>query len=584
MKNEIFAKAIQLYEEKNYAQARNLFLSIAEKDVVAQYYLGSIYRMGLGVLDDQKEAYKWFLKAAGQGHPESQYLVGCAYSGMSSMMFGETDIVYNDYKRIQVEANLDQSIWQDSLPYYDLNGAGVEPNEEIAFEWVLKAANQGYVNAQIRLGIFYEIGIGVGKDDIEAMKWYAKAASQQNAKAIRMLAYSSFTQDGNLSRKIELLIKAYDLGDNRSAFVLGKTFEKDNDVEDHFEKAFEWYKLSAEKFDYFESHLKLADFLREGKGMKCDINLAIISYRKAIEAFKKEHYGGYLGEAYEKLYDLYNLGYKEMITENEMIEYLKDAADYKDESSIMKLKVYFEKGYDVGEKHKKLFEILEAADQGDKLAQIEYGYLFIANTYIDDSIKSKAKGWYLEDAANGNPDAQYLLSETYIVGTYRTEHIFWLRKAADQGHSRAQYELALAYQDDNPSEALKYMKLASESYVYAQIDLGYDYAHGKSVIKDYREAYRLYQKAASCMKELKDVFELRRINYVKFRYNAANDEAEVLAIQGNVSAQLYMGCLYQYGFEVKRNKEKALFWYEMAKKQGSDESQIQLDLLQKDYK
>ena len=582
MRNNVLSKAIQLYEGKNYTEARKLFLSIAEENVMAQYYLGAIYRMGLGIRDDQKEAFNWFLKAAERKHPESQYLIGCAYSGMSSMMFGETDIVHNDYKRIQSDANLDQSIWQDSLPYYDLNGAGVEPNEEIAFEWVLKAANQGYANAQARLGIFYEIGIGVERDYIEAIEWYSKAVSKQNTQAMRMLAYLSYEQDRNLLKKIELLEKAVDLNDNRAAYVLGETYEKECQEEDHFEKALEWYKISADKFDYFEAHLKLANFLSDGKCGKQDLNLAIIGYRKAIESYKNTHYFGYLGEAYEKLYELYHLGYKDVLTSEEIIEYLKDKGEYYVDSILTSLKEFYEKGFDIGIRYKQAFELLRKAEKGDKEAQIEYGYLYLANRKTEDSNKAKVVDWYLDDAVNGNPDAQYLLSEIYVGESYITEHQFWLTRAAAQGHSRAQYELALRYQDYNHPLSIEYLKKASESYIYAQIDLGYKYAHGDSIIKDYKEAYRLYQKAASNMKEIKDIYELRTINYVKFKYNAANDEAEELALLGNLNAQLYMGCLYQYGFEIKRNKDKAIHWYEMAKRQGSDEAQIQLNLLQMD--
>ena len=222
---------------------------------------------------------------------------------------------------------MDQSIWQDSLPYYDLNGAGVEPNEKKAFEWVLKAANQNYVNAQVKIGIFYEIGMGVKENINKAMYWYSKAASKDNTQAMRMLAYLSYEQDKNLYKKIELLQKAVDLGDYRAAFVLGKTYEKESHEENHFDKAFEWYKISADQFDYFEGHLKLANFLFEGKHGKQDLDLAIIRYRKAIESYKNTHYFGYLGEAYEKLYALYQLGYKDAITTEEIIAYIKDKGD-----------------------------------------------------------------------------------------------------------------------------------------------------------------------------------------------------------------------------------------------------------------
>ena len=201
----------------------------------------------------------------------------------------------------------------------------------------------------------------------------------------------------------------------------------------------------------------------------------------------------------------------------------------------------------------------------------------MVNHHVDNISKRKVINWYLHDAENGDPEDQYLLSDLYRCNLSRTEGIQWLKKSADQGFSRAQYDLALVYQDENQAESLEYMKKAAKSYVYAQIELGYDYAHGTVVDKDYKKAYNLYQKAASNMKNIEKKSELIRINFLKLRFNAANDTAELLAKQGDIPALLYMGCLYQYGFEVKRNLKKAIFYYELAKNQGSKEACVQLE-------
>ena len=84
------------------------------------------------------------------------------------------------------------------------------------------------------------------------------------------------------------------------------------------------------------------------------------------------------------------------------------------------------------------------------------------------------------------------------------------------------------------------------------------------------------------MKEINDIRELRTINNIKIRYNAANDEAEQEASNGDIDAQLYMGCLYQYGFEVKRNMEKAKYCYELADKNGSMDASNQLLIIDKE--
>lgn len=43
-------------------------------------------------------------------------------------------------------------------------------------EWFLKAANQGYADAECRIGDFYHNGDGIPRDYAKAMEWYIKAA------------------------------------------------------------------------------------------------------------------------------------------------------------------------------------------------------------------------------------------------------------------------------------------------------------------------------------------------------------------------------------------------------------------------
>jgi len=52
-----------------------------------------------------------------------------------------------------------------------------------AVKWFRKAAEQGFVDAQMNLGVCYGKGEGVEKDEAEAVKWWRKAAEQGNAHA-----------------------------------------------------------------------------------------------------------------------------------------------------------------------------------------------------------------------------------------------------------------------------------------------------------------------------------------------------------------------------------------------------------------
>ena len=52
-----------------------------------------------------------------------------------------------------------------------------------AVKWYRKAAEQNHAKAQYNLGVCYAHGEGVAKDQVEAAKWYRKAAEQNFAPA-----------------------------------------------------------------------------------------------------------------------------------------------------------------------------------------------------------------------------------------------------------------------------------------------------------------------------------------------------------------------------------------------------------------
>ena len=62
-------------------------------------------------------------------------------------------------------------------------GWGVEKNESTAVEWYRKAAEQGHPSAQLHLGVMYEKGCGVDKNESIAVEWYRKVARKRYADA-----------------------------------------------------------------------------------------------------------------------------------------------------------------------------------------------------------------------------------------------------------------------------------------------------------------------------------------------------------------------------------------------------------------
>jgi len=86
----------------------------------------------------------------------------------------------------------------------------------LAYKEFLAAAKEGHADSQFNVALMYERGIGVGKDEKEAVLWYGKAASQGNAAA---------------------------------QFNLGVLYENGRGTEVDFAKANEWYRKASAQGD-----------------------------------------------------------------------------------------------------------------------------------------------------------------------------------------------------------------------------------------------------------------------------------------------------------------------------------------------
>jgi tetratricopeptide (TPR) repeat protein len=66
-------------------------------------------------------------------------------------------------------------------------GIGVPKDDAEAVRWYRQAAEQGEAKAQYNLGTMYDFGSGVPEDDAEAVRWYRQAADQGNVSAQEIL-------------------------------------------------------------------------------------------------------------------------------------------------------------------------------------------------------------------------------------------------------------------------------------------------------------------------------------------------------------------------------------------------------------
>lgn len=154
-------------------------VAVSDEQVEIWYQTGEKYHYGKDISRDLAQAAIWYLKAAEAGHAEAKYKL---------KQIGE-----KKEKAKSVKKSAEQGNRQAQFQYAVMLASGkyapyVPKNYKTAFEWFLKSAQQGYSQAQYRLGQIFEGESpykldAVPQDYGEAFKWYRTAAEQDHIEA-----------------------------------------------------------------------------------------------------------------------------------------------------------------------------------------------------------------------------------------------------------------------------------------------------------------------------------------------------------------------------------------------------------------
>ncbi len=442
------------------------------------------------------------------------------------------------------EAQLEMGYWYET-------GLGVPKDPVEAVRWYMKAAEQGYAEAQHNLGVMYSQGEGVSQDKKEAVKWYTRAAEQG------------------------LTIDQYNLG---VMYYHAKGVERD------YAKAAMWF-LRAADGGYVGAQYSLALMYASGRGVPQDPNNARRWYVKAAEQ----------GHAEAQ----YSLG---------IICYDSAQNRERESASERQPELYGEA----------ISWLTKAAEQGHREAQFRLGNMHATGTGFpyDDS---EAAAWYEKAAEQGHVYAQYFLGCSYRSGSgvpkNLPEAFKWYAKAADQGYADAQFELAImchygtgtsadpnvswswflkaAQQEDNsavsgfiaihPQEAVQWFSKAAEAgFAYAQYELGLMHQEGEAVPKDHKLAAEWLTKAA----ERGHVLAQWQVFCIKYTGDGTTHEYEEavrwlarMAHEDNPAAQYWLGLMYRDGQGVNRDANQAVAWLSKAAEHDLITVQVLLGLM-----
>ena len=168
--------------KKDPAKAMVLLKKAADNNHTgALYSLGIYYYNGIeGFLPkDKKEAFKYYMKAAEQGHPDSCIQVAYYYINLDGVDVMKTD-KEEAFKWLKKAAEksgyVDEEVLQKYLPEKE------EWLKKDYVEIIERNANNGDSKAQVLLGRMYEYGsYGKNRNLREAYNWYIKSKSKDVA-------------------------------------------------------------------------------------------------------------------------------------------------------------------------------------------------------------------------------------------------------------------------------------------------------------------------------------------------------------------------------------------------------------------
>ena len=123
----------------------------------------------------------------------------------------------------------------------------LDNDEAEAFRLNIQAAEKGMHDAVLAMGWFYLNGVGIERDENEAIRWYRKSARQGDERAMFSLGQIAYSERQDYPEALLWFRRAADKGHYRSIFWLGKLYWRGHGVEQDQQAAKQYFSKAADK-------------------------------------------------------------------------------------------------------------------------------------------------------------------------------------------------------------------------------------------------------------------------------------------------------------------------------------------------
>jgi len=181
-------KAKRAYRSGEYGRAAKFFRKASDDgEIVADWYLGHMYRQGLGVPRDDAMAYSYYTRVSEHYDPEEA-------NGKRLRITVDAMVRLADYQRtgavnagiapdpgaaaqtyLKVATAYGHPAAQYALGVMSIKGEGMKRNPQQGLKWLMASARKRYAPAEAYLGELYWEGKLVRADRTRAVMWYILA-------------------------------------------------------------------------------------------------------------------------------------------------------------------------------------------------------------------------------------------------------------------------------------------------------------------------------------------------------------------------------------------------------------------------
>jgi TPR repeat protein len=180
-------KAKKAYKNGNYEKALKFFLAASDQgNIVADWYLGHMYRLGRGVERSEAKALSYYGRVADAFNPDEQEQNRLRI--MVDSLVRVADAYRTGTKRNGIEQDFDRALRlyrlastfghpaaQYGLGVMTLKGQGIKAKPDQGLKWLVSSARKRYAPAEAMLGELYWKGEYVERDPTRGLMWYLLA-------------------------------------------------------------------------------------------------------------------------------------------------------------------------------------------------------------------------------------------------------------------------------------------------------------------------------------------------------------------------------------------------------------------------